>query len=243
MAIEYRNFLLSALSPGDMDALAPGLKPIAFRRGDVLCDYGDVPDKVIFPTTAVLSIVTVMSDGAAVESSTIGHESATPLLWALSGESNKGRVFVQVGGEAYILSAIRLRSRAAQSPDLMALLLRHIASISFQAEQGVACNILHSARARLARWILMTQDRVGQRALPLSQEYMATMLGVQRTTITLVAGQLRDAGLIKFARGVLEVTDRDGLEGVACECYKEVRQEFEALRQAGGRVRPVRAVQ
>jgi len=243
MSVEFRNFLLSALSPDDLDALAPGLKQISLKRGDVLCDYGNIPEKVIFPNTAVLSIVTVMSDGSAVESSTIGHESATPLLWALSREPNKGRVFTQVGGTAYTLSALKLRKQALQSPELMALLLRHIASISFQAEQGVACNVLHSARARLARWILMTQDRVGQHALPLSQEYMAVMLGVQRTTITLVAGQLRDAGLIQFARGVLEVTDRDGLESVACECYQEVRQEFDALRQAGGRLRPARAAQ
>ena len=108
--------------------------------------------------------------------------------------------------------------------------MRHSASINFQAEQGVACNVLHDAPARLARWLLMTQDRTGNRVLPLTQEYMSVMTGVQRTTISAVANHLRSAGLIRFSRGNVEILDRAGLEAAACECYQAVRGEFDGLR-------------
>ena len=187
-------------------------------------------DSVFFPSNAVLSIVTVMVDGRGVESSTVGHESAAPLLWALSHGRSKARIFAQIGGAAIRMPASTLRAKAAASPALMALLMRHSASLNFQAEQGVACNILHDAPARLARWLLMTQDRTGNRSLPLTQEYMSVMTGVQRTTISAVANQLRAAGLIRFSRGNVEVLDRAGLEAFACECYKTIRGEFDELR-------------
>jgi CRP-like cAMP-binding protein len=119
-----------------------------------------------------------------------------------------------------------------ESADLTNLMVRHASSLTFQAEQGAACNTLHDARARLARWILMTQDRTGKRSLPLSQEHMAVMIGVQRTTISIVANQLRSGGLIRFSRGNVEVQDRPGLERAACECYSAVRAEFDSLRTA-----------
>ena len=187
-------------------------------------------EQVFFPSTAVLSVVTVMLDGHAVESSTIGHESGTPLLWALANQPSKVRIFAQIGGTATRLPASVLRARARESAGLMTLLVRHSASITFQAEQGVACNVLHDAPARLARWLLMTQDRTGNRSLPLTQEYMSVMTGVQRTTISMVANQLRSAGLIRFSRGNVEVLDREGLQAYACECYGAVRRAFDELR-------------
>jgi len=228
--VEFRNYLLSAVTPRDREVLVPDLVEISLERGEVLFEPGDTVESLVFPSNAVLSIVTVMADGAAVESSTVGHESATPILWAMSGDASKARIFTQISGAAFKLPASRLRQHVARSPDLMKLLVRHASSITFQAEQGVACNILHDARARLARWILMTQDRTGNRALPLSQEYMAVMVGVQRTTISLVANQLRDAGLIRFSRGTVEVVDRAGLAAAACECYRAIREEFNGLR-------------
>ena len=229
--MEFRNYLLSALPAADIAALLPSLVEISIERGQVLLEPGAAADMVFFPSTAVLSVVTIMRDGHAVESSTVGHESAAPILWALAGQPSKARIFAQIGGAAARMPAAVLRAAAAASPGLANLLIRHSASINFQAEQGVACNILHGAPQRLARWLLMTQDRIGNRTLPLTQEYMSVMTGVQRTTISAVANQLRNHGLIKFSRGNVEVTDRAGLEAYACECYRVIRTDFDALRQ------------
>ena len=231
--MEFRNYLLKALSDADRQAVLPHLAEVSLERGEVLFEPGDPVDRVVFPSNAVLSIVTVMRNGHAIESSTVGHESATPLLWALSNVPCKARIFAQIGGAAIRMPAAILRAKAALSPTLMTLLFRHSASLGFQAEQGVACNILHEAPARLSRWLLMTQDRTGNRALPLTQEYMSVMTGVQRTTISAVANQLRGAGLIRFSRGNVEIVDRPGLEAAACECYQAVRAEFDDLQDAG----------
>ena len=228
--MEFRNYLLRALVAADRQGILSHLTEISLERGQILFEPGDPVEQVYFPSNAVLSIVTVMGDGRAVESSTVGHESATPLLWALSNVPSKSRIFAQIGGAAIRMPAAVLRTRAAEIPTLMTLLHRHAASLSFQAEQGVACNILHEAPARLARWLLMTQDRTGNRALPLTQEYMSVMTGVQRTTISAVANQLRSAGLIRFSRGNVEILDRTSLEAVACECYQAVRTEFDDLQ-------------
>ena len=231
--MEFRNYLLTALTAADRQAILPHLAEVSLERGQILFEPDDLVEQVFFPSNAVLSIVTMMRDGRAVESSTIGHESASPLLWALSGARCKARIFAQIGGAAIRLPAAILNAKAAESRTLMLLLVRHASSLSFQAEQGVACNILHEAPSRLARWLLMTQDRTGNRSLPLTQEYMSVMTGVQRTTISAVANQLRSAGLIRFSRGNVEILDRTGLEAFACECYKVVRAEFDDL-QGGG---------
>lgn len=228
--MEFRNFLLSALDAADARVLIPNLVEISLERGQILFEPGAPVEQVFFPSNSVLSVVTVMLDGHAVESSTVGHESATPLLWALANQPSKGRIFAQIGGAATRLPASVLRARARESAELMTLLVRHSASITFQAEQGVACNVLHDAPARLARWLLMTQDRTGNRSLPLTQEYMSVMTGVQRTTISIAANQLRSAGLIRFSRGTVEVLDRPGLQACACECYDAVRTAFDELR-------------
>lgn len=234
--MEFRNYLLSALESADLQAILLSLAEVSLGQGQVLFEPGDPVKHVFFPSSAVISVVKVMLDGSSVESSTVGHESGTPLLWALAGQPSKSRIFAQIGGGAIRLPAAVLRARAAASPDLRNLLVRHAASIAFQAEQGVACNILHDAAPRLARWLLMTQDRLGARNLPLTQEYMAVMTGVQRSTISLVANQLRADGLIRFSRGNLEILHRDGLEAAACECYRAVRGEFDNTRDAGSGV-------
>jgi CRP-like cAMP-binding protein len=227
--VEFRNFLLSALPQPDLISLLPFLTETSLERGQVLFEPGDAVQQVFFPSSAVISVVTRMTNGDGVESSTVGHETAAPLLSALADLPARARYFAQIGGGAMKLPAAALRARVTQSAGLSALLLRHAATISFQAEQGVACNALHHAPSRLARWILMTQDRTGARSLPLTQDYMAIMTGVQRTTISAVANHLRSAGLIRYSRGNLEVVDREGLEAHACECYGAIRNEFDAL--------------
>jgi CRP-like cAMP-binding protein len=235
--VEFRNYLLSSLEEADRQAILSSLAEVPLERGQVLFEPGEAIGQVYFPSSAVLSIVTVMADGGAVESSTVGHESGSPLLWALAGQPSKARIFTQVGGSAVRMPAAALRGRAAQSQAFIELLVRHAGAIAFQSEQGVACNILHSAVERLARWLLMTQDRTGSRVLPLTQEYLSVMTGVQRTTISAVANRLRGGGLIRFSRGNIEILDRAGLEAAACECYGVIRGEFNGMRDAVSRPR------
>jgi CRP-like cAMP-binding protein len=227
--VEFRNHLLAALPSPDRDALLPMFAESPLARGQVLLEPGDHARWVYFPSSAVLSVVTIMLDGTAVETSSVGFESAVPLLAVLDDLPTKVRVFTQIGGAAMRLPAKALRDRCDASAPLRSLLLRHIGAISFQAEQGVACNALHDAKARLARWLLMTQDRIGNGHLPLTQDYLAIMTGVQRTTISALANELRRSGLIAFSRGTIEVVDRVGLEKAACECYGVVREEFRSL--------------
>jgi CRP-like cAMP-binding protein len=227
--VEFRNHLLAALAGPDLHALLPSFVETPLARAQVLLEPGDEARWVYFPSSAVLSVVTTMLDGTSVETSSVGFETATPLLAALSKRPIKVRVFAQIGGAAIRVAAQSLRAQADASPTLRTLLLRHADAMAFQAEQGVACNALHHAPARLARWLLMTQDRTGNGALPLTQEYLAIMTGVQRTTISALANELRSAGLIAFRRGNVEIVDRAGLEKVACECYGVMRQEFGQL--------------
>jgi CRP-like cAMP-binding protein len=220
---------LAALSGPDLHALLSSFVETPLARGQVLLEPGDEAQWVYFPSSAVLSVVTPMIDGSTVETSSVGFESAAPLLSMMANRRTKVRLFAQIGGAAIRVAAESLRKQADDSPPLRSLLLRHADAIAFQAEQGVACNALHHAPARLARWLLMTQDRTGNGILPLTQEYLAIMTGVQRTTISALANELRSAGLISFSRGNVQIVDRDGLERVACECYAVVRAEFRSL--------------
>jgi CRP-like cAMP-binding protein len=228
--VKFRNNLLAALEPADLAELMPEFSEASLGRGQVLFEPDDMPASVYFPGTAVLSVVTLMRNGTAVESATIGHESASPLMAALADRPTKNRIFAQIGGSAIQLPAKALRNRASSSTKFMSLLLRHSVSTSFQAEQGIACNVLHNASARLARWLLMTEDRTGGRYMPLTQDYMAIMTGVQRTTISSVAAEMKAAGLIRYTRGNVEIVNRSGLEARACECYAAIRDDFDTLR-------------
>jgi CRP-like cAMP-binding protein len=170
-----------------------------------------------------------MSDGKAVESATIGRESCAGLLDAVAEQPSQARIFVQIGGSATKIPAAAYRARFLQSPALIKLSLRHARASAIQAEQGVACNIAHGVEARLARWLLMTQDRVGQASFPLTQEYMAIMTGVQRSTVSVMAAQFKKQGLVDYTRGQLKILDRKALVGRSCECYGVIAEQFRGL--------------
>ena len=227
--MNFRNYLLSAIEPEDMAALGPFLTETALSAGQLLHQDEHTVEVIYFPSSAVASVVTPTRDGRSVESATIGFESVTGLPSALSGEPSSSRIFTQVAGTAICLPASRLRERAFQSAALLQLLLRHMEANISQAQQSVACNALHEAGQRLARWLLMTQDRVSGPVVPLTQEYLAIMLGVQRTTVTLVASAFKRAGLIDYRRGAITILDRAGLEREACECYALSKTRFDRL--------------
>lgn len=206
---------------------------VALARGDSVFEVGDAPDHIYFPSSAVLSVVTVMSDGRCVETATIGYESGVGLLDAAAGDIMRSRIFAQVAGSALRLPSAVLRNRLRESPRLMRLLLRHVRANALQAELGAACNILHAIDARLAKWLLMTADRTGSSSFMLTQDYMAVMTGTQRSTISTTASVLKRDGLVAYTRGQVTILDRAGLTRRACECYGEAREQFDALRTRG----------
>lgn len=228
--MNFRNAFLAALDARDLAAIGPHLIEIALQRGDTLFEVGDIASSLVFPSTAVISIVTVMKDGRCVETSTIGHESAVAMLDAATGDTVKSRIFAQVPGAAMRLPAQVFRDRLVQSSGFLNLALRHARANVLQSEHHVACNMLHDLDRRLAKWLLMTADRVGGDRFMLTQDYMAVMTGAQRTTVSATAARLKTAGLVAYTRGQVTILDRAGLERRACECYGEIRALFDGLR-------------
>ena len=228
--MHFRNFLLRALPDDDATHLTPQLKEVSLSRGQPLYEPGDTVDTLYFPSSACISVVSVMRDGRLVETTSIGRESAPALLDAVTNRPATSRIFVQVGGAALTLSSKAFRVRLAVSPDLVDLTIRHARGQAQQAELGVGCNLAHHAEGRMARWLLMTQDRMGTNLLPLTQDYLAVMTGVQRTTVSLLAASLKGAGIISYSRGHLTILDREALINRACECYAVSEQQFEELR-------------
>jgi CRP-like cAMP-binding protein len=226
---ETRNYLLRAICPADQKLLEPELTRLELASGDVIYEPEYGVDWVWFPCTAVLSVVTVMHDGRAVESDTVGRESAVGILAALSNAVSTSRTFVQIPGQALRMSAARLRRQANESPHLLNLLVRHALANLAQAHQSVACNALHDVRDRTCRWLLMSQDRTNSDVVRLTQQFLATMVGVQRTTVTQLLTELADEGVVAKSRGRIDILDRAKLEERVCECYHTVQSNFERL--------------
>ncbi len=221
--MDTRNHILKSIPAADLKALEPYMTQVALESGEVLFEPDTMVDRVYFPNTAVLSVVTVMEDGRTVETDTVGYESAVGLLAALGSSQSINRTFAQIPGSAVSIPASRLRARADASAVVRTLLLRHAQANLAQAHQSVACNALHDVEQRLCRWLLASQDRTGSAAVRLTQQYLATMVGVQRTTITQALQDLASAGLIRQGRGQIVILNRRGLEARTCECYATVR--------------------
>ena len=212
-----------------MAALSPSLRRVTLPHNQVVLHPGDEVQSVLFPETTVLSVITTMRDGRRIETATIGFESAVGIVPALTGQPIFSQVVAQIPGEALTLPASQLRSRVADHPALMQLMLKFVHSNINQAEQSTACNALHGVEARLARWLLMTSDRVQGDTIALTQEYLAVMVGVQRTTVTAACSDLKAAGVIHYTRGRIQIVDRPALEKRACECYAINRDNFMRL--------------
>lgn len=229
-----RNFFLNALSAGDMAILEPAMRFAALERNHVVSKAEARVDIVAFPLTAVLSIVTTMSDGRSVETATVGFESGSGMIGALSQAPVATTVFAQVPGNVITIPAAAFRAAVTQSPSLFKLVMRFIQANADQADRTAACNALHDVSPRLARWLLMTADRVdaplaGKALVPLTQEHLSIMLGVQRTTVTAAAMAFKEQGMISYARGQIRIIDRKALETNACECYAANRGDVRDL--------------
>jgi CRP-like cAMP-binding protein len=227
--LDVRNLVLNALRWDDREALEPNFQFVSLASGEILYEPGYPVEWVYFPNTAVLSVVTVMADGRTVESDTVGYESIVGGLNALAATQTVTRTFTQIPGTAIRIAAVRLRRRADESAHLRRLLVRHAQANLAQAHQSVACNALHEVGQRLCRWLLMSHDRTAREEVWLTQQYLATMLGVQRTTVTESLRELAGAGLIRQGRGCIHILDRARIERVVCECYDTVRSNLEQL--------------
>lgn len=197
--------------------------------GQVLYEPGSPVTGVYFPSSAVASVVTIMRDGRVVECASVGFESAVGLLPSISDDVSSNRTFVQIAGSAIRIPAKTLRDMAFARPTLMATVVRHAQANTAQSEQSVACNALHDLQPRLCRWLLVCHDRVDSDVMNLTQEYMAVMLGVQRSTVSIAASALREAGVISYSRGQVRLLDRKALERRACECYVAQQESLARL--------------
>jgi len=227
-----KNRLLASLPPDDFAQLSAQLSPVDMEKGRLLYEPGDPIETVYFPHDCVISLLTLMHSGAAIESVTIGREGAFGLMTALGPRVALSRAVIQIAGSASRISAPAFQQCCRRSPALLALVDRHNDALFGHAVHSVACNALHSVEARFGRWLLSCRDRIDGDTVSLTQEFLADMLGVQRTTVTAVAGSLQAKGLIRYRRGVVDILDRDGLEAVACECYGSVRGIYERLLPA-----------
>ena len=224
-----QNRLLESLPAQDYALLAPSLAPVELERGRLLYDPGDRVETVYFPSDGVISLMTLMQNGAAIESATIGREGALGLMAAVSPRQSLSRAIVQTPTRALRISAPQLHEAWERSPRIRHLVDRHNEALFGHAIQSVACNALHSVEARFCRWLLTCHDRIANDTVALTQEFLADMLGVQRTTVTAVARALQERGAIRYRRGVVDIIDRAVLEQQTCECYGVIRRTYERL--------------
>jgi CRP-like cAMP-binding protein len=223
------NAVLASLPAADLDQLRPALDIFDVDVRHQVYEPGETIDEVFFPLRAVFSLLAVAEKRAAIEVATIGREGMVGLPLFLGAVSTPHAAFCQIAGPAARMSADNLRhALASNGGSLHQALRRFTQATMVQIAQNVVCNNSHVTEARAARWLLMTVDRVGNEEFSLTQEFLAQMLGVSRSTVSDVAGKLQSDGLIKYSRGVMSITDHDGLLERSCACYDIIKAEFES---------------
>lgn len=214
-----RNQLLLALYRTGSGVLSPHVREVTLERGEMVFEEGIAPRTVLFPEGALLSSLATMADGRMVEVAAAGREDAAGILSCLALAPETCRTVVQIGGPAKVIAAPVLKAAADADESLRGVLLQSVRDMAIRAEQELACTVLHDVTARLGRWLLLTRARTGEDRLLLTQDDMAVVLGVQRTTLNASAMQLKAAGAIRYSRGVVQVLDAERLEAFACECH------------------------
>jgi CRP-like cAMP-binding protein len=224
-----QNHLLDALPPADYERIAARLEPVSLKLGDVLYEPDVQLRYVYFPTTAIVSLLYVMEDGASAEIAIVGNEGILGIALFMGGETTPSRAVVQSAGHAYRLKAQLLKDEFGRFGPFLNLLLRYTQALITQMAQTAVCNRHHSVDQQLCRWLLLSLDRLVSSELSMTQELIANMLGVRREGVTEAAGKLQQAGLIHYRRGKITVLDRRRLEARSCECYQVVKTEFDRL--------------
>lgn len=227
-----RNRLLGALHAEDLDRILPSLESVPLVDGMPIYEPNKPITHVYFPISGVVSLVSEMREGT-VEVGAIGREGMTGLPLVLHASTMPSRAFVQVPGHAYRILGADLVAILRSAPRIERLVYRYILALFDQAAQHAACNRLHALEERCARWLLMTHDRVDGDVLPLKQQFLAEMLGVHRPAVTIAAGALQKAGVIRYTRGKVTVLDRAALEDASCQCYRIITRRAEELLAQG----------
>ncbi len=225
----HANLFLAALPAKELRLLEPDLRLVEYPRGTVLNESGQQIEDVLFIESGMISLLTSMGDGTAIESATLGRESILGVLGALGSHRTTMRTVVQIPVTGWRMRAADFRAATDKSRQLRHLTLRSAELLLAQVQQTAACNALHSAERRLCRWILQVRDRIDGDTIHLTQDFLAQMLAVRRPTVTLIAQSLQNAGLIAYRRGRIEILDRDGLERQACECVNALRAKTQRI--------------
>jgi CRP-like cAMP-binding protein len=224
-----QNRLLAALPDAEWQRWLPQLELVDLPLGEVLYEPGSTLSHVYFPTTAIVSLLYVMENGASAEIAIVGNEGIVGISLFMGGESTPSRAVVQSAGQGFRLAAQTIKDEFDRSGPVMHLLLRYTQALITQMAQTAVCNRHHTLDQQLCRWLLLSLDRLRGSELVMTQELIANMLGVRREGVTEGALKLQRAGLIRYARGHVTVLDRPGLEKRTCECYAVVKSEYDRL--------------
>src|SRR5712671_2619610 len=214
------NRLLASLPRPHFDRLLPHLATLNLQQGTVLSEAGDEVDQIYFPHYGMLSLLTVLRDGKAIETATVGREGVVGAMAGLGLYKSLVRVVAQMPVACSKIAATHFRTVAAGSDPVRNLCIRYNEVLLSQARVTAACNALHSIEARFCRWLLQSADRAASDIIPLTQEFLAEMLGVRRTSVTEVASKIQGIGAITYSRGVIKILDRPALLRMSCECYE-----------------------
>jgi CRP-like cAMP-binding protein len=230
-----RNEILLSLPAKECATVLAELEFGELRAHDLLNEMGEVIEYCYFMNSGMTSILTVMADGKGVEVGLTGKEGFVGLPVIVGLKTSPTRAIVQIAGSAFRLSVAQILRALSRCPQLEKRLNRYSQELSMQATQVAACNRLHEVEQRLARWLLMSQDRVDGDVVPLTQEFLSHMLGTRRASVTVAAGVLQKAGLIKYVRGTVNIVNRSRLEDAACECYGIITRQSQNWRKEAGR--------
>ena len=229
MQFSAANRLVEALSCETHKRVCPALAYLPLALGDVVYEPGRRIEHVYFPTSAVVSLIYTMEDGATAEMGLVGNEGVVGIALFLGGDTTPNQAVAQVAGGALRMKAQAMREEFRRGGPFQLALLRYTQALITQISQTAVCNRLHPVEKRLCRWLLLTRDRLPSDEILMTQESIAHMLGVRREGVTAAAHHLQKAGLIRYARGHITILDRKGLEAAACECYRVVKDEFDRL--------------
>jgi CRP-like cAMP-binding protein len=218
------NVILLSISDSDYSSLRPHLEYVSLPNHLVLHDAGEKLEFVYFPNRGLISLVVVMKDGKTAEAGIVGNEGFTGTLAAVGLNRSSLQAVVQITGNGFRVKVRALQNTLESTPRIQWMLSRYAAIRGMQVAQTAACNRLHDTKQRLARWLLMTQDRVDSESLAITHDFLATMLGTDRPSVSLAAGVLQRKELIEYTRGAVKIVNRKRLEDSACECYGVIRQ-------------------
>lgn len=224
-----QNRLLASLPREELELLSPHMEQVSLPHGQMIILPDEPIEFVYFPLNCLLSLVVVMEDGATVESGCVGREGMTGLPIILDAATTPMQTLVEIPGQALRVKAEIIKEAFNRGGVLQKILYRYVHTFIVVSSQTAACNRLHRLEARLCRWLLMSSDGIGSQKLYLTQEFLATMLGVRRSGVSEAASQLQSKGLINYQRGQIEIVNRKSLETSACECYAAGKAEYERL--------------